>query len=105
MLKRFVVTFDYENSTMYLKPFEGLHSDIDTFDRSGMWINAVPEGFKVIDITKGGPAEAAGLAKDDVITAIDGKAATEFFCPTSAKSGATGSRARWYDCPSKAKAM
>ena len=81
LLKRFVVTFDYGHSTMYLKPFEGLHSDIDTFDRSGMWINAVPEGFKVIDITKGGPAEAAGLAKDDVITAIDGKAATDFSLP------------------------
>jgi len=81
VLKRFVVTFDYGHSTMYLKPFEGLHSDIDTFDRSGMWINAVPEGFKVIDITKGGPAEAAGLAKDDVITAIDGKAATDFSLP------------------------
>lgn len=81
VLKRFVVTFDYGHSVMYLKPFEGLHSDIDTFDRSGMWINAAPEGFKVIDITKGGPAEAAGLAKDDIITAIDGKAATDFFLP------------------------
>jgi len=81
VLKRFVVTFDYGHSTMYLKPFEGLHSDIDTFDRSGMWINAVPEGFKVIDITKGGPAEAAGLAKDDIITAIDGKASADFFLP------------------------
>lgn len=81
VLKRFVVTFDYDHSTMYLKPFEGLHGDIDTFDRSGMWINAVPEGFKVIDITKGGPAEAAGLAKDDVITAIDGKTATGMSLP------------------------
>jgi C-terminal processing protease CtpA/Prc len=81
VLKRFVVTFDYDNSTMYLKPYEGLHSDIDTFDRSGMWINAVPEGFKVIDITKGGPAEAAGLAKDDVITAIDGKPAADMNLP------------------------
>ena len=81
VLKRFVVTFDYGHSLMYLKPFEGLHSDIDTFDRSGMWINAVPEGFKVIDVTKGGPAEASGLAKDDIITAIDGKSATGFFLP------------------------
>ena len=81
VLKRFVVTFDYGHSLMYLKPFEGLHSDIDTFDRSGMWINAVPEGFKVIDVTRGGPAEASGLAKDDIITAIDGKAATGFFLP------------------------
>ena len=75
VLKRYAVTFDYDNSTMYLKPIEGAVADLDTFDRSGMWINAVPEGFKVIDITKGGPAEGAGLTKDDVITAIDGKPA------------------------------
>ena len=59
----------------------GLHADIDTFDRSGMWINAVPEGFKVIDITKGGPAEASGLATDNVITAINGKSATDMSLP------------------------
>ena len=81
VLKRFAVTFDYGHSTMYLKPIEGMVADIDTFDRSGMWINAVSEGFKVIDITKGGPAEAAGLAKDDVITTIDGKSAVGLNLP------------------------
>jgi C-terminal processing protease CtpA/Prc len=81
VLKRFAVTFDYDNSTMYLKPIKGAVTDLDTFDRSGMWINAVPEGLKVIDITKGGPAEGAGLAKDDVITAIDGKPAAGISLP------------------------
>ena len=81
VLKRFVVTFDYDHSLMYLKPIEGPVADLDTFDRSGMWINAAPEGLKVIDITKGGPAEAAGLKKDDIITAVDGKPATGLFLP------------------------
>jgi hypothetical protein len=81
VLKRFAVTFDYDNSTMYLKPIEGAVTDLDTFDRSGMWVNAVPEGLKVIDITKGGPAEGAGLAKDDVIIAIDGKPAAGISLP------------------------
>jgi hypothetical protein len=81
VLKRYAVTFDYDNSTMYLKPIKGAVADLDTFDRSGMWINAVPEGLKVIDITKGGPAEGAGLAKDDVITAIDGKPAAGISLP------------------------
>ncbi len=81
VLKRFVVTFDYDHSTMYLKPVEGVAQDVDTFDRSGMWVNAAPEGLKVIDITKGGPAEAAGVAKDDIITAVDGKAANTLFLP------------------------
>jgi hypothetical protein len=86
VLKRFVVTFDYGHSTMYLKPIDGALVDVDTFDRSGMWINAVPEGFKVIDITPAGPAEKSGLAKDDIITAIDGKPATGFFLPDLRKS-------------------
>ena len=63
VLKRFVVTFDYDNSTMYLKPIKGHVEDLDTFDKSGMWINAVPEGFKVIEITKGGPARSGGSCR------------------------------------------
>ena len=81
VLKRYAVTFDYDNSTMYLKPIAGPVEDLDTFDKSGMWINAAPDGFKVIDITKGGPAEAAGLRKDDLITAIDGKTAAGMNLP------------------------
>jgi hypothetical protein len=81
VLKRYAVTFDYDNSTMYLKPVKGHVEDLDTFDKSGMWINAVPQGFKVIDITKGGPAEAAGLQKDDVIVGIDGKVAAGMNLP------------------------
>jgi hypothetical protein len=81
VLKRFVVTFDYDHSTMYLKPIQGRVEDLDTFDKSGMWINAVPEGFKVIEVTKGGPAEAAGLQKDDIIVGIDDKIAAGMNLP------------------------
>jgi PDZ domain/Aspartyl protease len=81
VLKRFVVTLDYDNSVMYLKPITGVVTDLDTFDKSGMWVNGDPQGFKVIDITKTGPAEAAGLQKDDVITTIDGKPATGYPLP------------------------
>jgi hypothetical protein len=81
VLKRFVVTFDYDHSLMYLKPIDGPVDDLDTFDRSGMWINAVPEGFQIFDVTDGSPAASAGLHKDDVITAIDGKPATAMTLP------------------------
>jgi len=81
VLKRFAVTFDYDNSTMYLKPVAGTVADLDTFDRAGLWLNAVPEGFKVIDLTAGAPAAEAGLAKDDIVTAIDGKEATGIALP------------------------
>jgi hypothetical protein len=75
VLKRFVVTLDYDHSTMYLKPVEGPVADLDTFDRSGIWMNAVDGGFKIFDVTKNSPAEQAGLAKDDVVTAVNGKPA------------------------------
>jgi hypothetical protein len=81
VLKRFVVTFDYDHSTMYLKPIQGHVEDLDTFDKSGMWINAAPEGFEVIEVTKGGPAEAAGLQKDDIIVGIDDKVAAGMNLP------------------------
>lgn len=80
-LKRFVVTFDYERNTMYLKPVAGEVADLDTFDRSGTWFNRDTEGFKVVDVTPGTPAAEAGLAKDDIITAVDGKSATSTDLP------------------------
>jgi putative serine protease PepD len=36
----------------------------------------LPEGLYVQSVTPGGPAEAAGLRPDDVITAIEGNSAT-----------------------------
>jgi S1-C subfamily serine protease len=61
---------------MYLKSIEGPVPDLDAFDRSGLWINEADDGFKVFDVSKGSPAEQAGLAKDDVITAVNGKPAS-----------------------------
>ena len=73
ILKRFVVTFDYAGNTMYLKPVPGPVADLDSYDRAGTWFNLEPEGFTVVAVTAGGPAEAAGLRQGDVITAVDGK--------------------------------
>ncbi len=81
VLKRFVITFDYEHNTMYLKPVSGTVSDLDTFDRAGVWFNKDPEGFKVVDVTQHAPAEEAGLKQGDIITAVDGKAATGIDLP------------------------
>jgi C-terminal processing protease CtpA/Prc len=36
----------------------------------------VPEGFKVVDVTATAPAEAAGVKADDIITAVNGKPAS-----------------------------
>ena len=72
-LKRFVVTFDYAHQTMYLKPIVPAPMDAGRFDRSGMWINAGPDGYAVTDVAAGGPAAQAGIAVGDVITALDGQ--------------------------------
>jgi C-terminal processing protease CtpA/Prc len=75
ILKRYIVTLDYEHSRIYLKPVTIPVGDLDTFDRAGLWINESDDGYKVVDITKGAPAEAAGLKVDDDIVAVDGKPA------------------------------
>ena len=76
ILKRFIVTLDYEHKTAYLKPVEMPVADLDTFDRAGVWLNRDPKGFKVIDVTAAAPAAEAGLKAGDVVTAVDGKPAT-----------------------------
>jgi hypothetical protein len=71
-LKRFVVTFDYAHQFMYLKPTIPAPVDAGRFDRSGMWINAGPDGYVVTDVATGGPAAQAGVAVGDVIASLDG---------------------------------
>ena len=77
ILKRFVVTLDYGNYLIYLKPIPGLIADLDTFDRSGMWINGDGDGFKILYISAGTPAEQAGLKPGDLIVGVNGKPAAE----------------------------
>jgi hypothetical protein len=77
LLKRFVVTFDYGHQVMYLKRIAPTPPDVGTFDRSGLWINATPGGFAVVDVARGSAAADAGVAVGDVIAAIDGKPARE----------------------------
>jgi len=77
VLKRYVVTFDYANNTMYVKPTTGPVTDLDTYDRAGSWFNIEGDDFKVIDVTKGGPADQAGLKPGDLIAAIDGTPAKD----------------------------
>jgi hypothetical protein len=72
ILKRFIVTFDYDKRVMYLKPLPGYVADAGTYDRAGVWLNVSGTTFKVVAVTAGAPAEKAGLLKDDLVTAIDG---------------------------------
>ena len=73
LLKRFVVTFDYAHRVMYLQRIQPTPPDVGTFDRSGLWINAKPAGYEVVQVASDSAGAKAGLAVGDVITAIDGK--------------------------------
>jgi hypothetical protein len=74
LLKRFVVTFDYGDRMLFLKPATQIDGDTSQFDRSGMWLNQASGGLEVMDLVKGGPADEAGLRIGDIVTKIDGTA-------------------------------
>jgi hypothetical protein len=75
VLQRFVVTLDYAHQTLWLKPLAPPPAEAGTFDRAGMWINAGPDGYVVVEVTPGGPADQSGVTVGDVITNLDGRPA------------------------------
>lgn len=74
-LKRFVVTLDYGHQMMYLRRIEPTPVDTGDFDRSGMWINAAPNGYVITSVSRGSPADEAGLSVGEVIVRLDGRPA------------------------------
>jgi len=72
ILKRYIVTLDYNHQIMYVKRATGPVDDLDTYDRAGLWINQSPEGFAVVDVMKGAPADQAGLKAGDIIVGVNG---------------------------------
>ncbi len=80
VLKRFNVTFDYGSQRLIFEP-NANNARPDTYDRTGMWINRGSEGFEVMDVVAGGPAEVAGVKVGDRITAIGGTPAGRLSLP------------------------
>jgi hypothetical protein len=70
LLKRFRVTFDYRQRTMYLSPLFPVDAGASHADRAGMWINLGSNGLEVMDTLTGGPADTAGLRKGDIVTFV-----------------------------------
>jgi PDZ domain/Aspartyl protease len=91
ILKRFVVTFDYAHQMMYLKRISPAPLGLDTFDRSGLWINAHGDGYEVMDVAAGSAAASAGLALGDLINTVDGQPVTD--------SGLADTRQAWRAAP------
>ncbi len=74
--KRFTLTFDYARMQMTLAP-DAQFADRETYDRSGTFLVAPGGKITIADVRPGTPAAAAGLARGDVITTVDGKDAVD----------------------------
>ena len=71
LLSRFKSTYDYSRNAVWLEPLPEMKPQ--PFDRAGLSLVKGDNGvLKVASIAAGGPAEQAGIAKDDLITAIQG---------------------------------
>lgn len=81
ILKRFTTTYDYSRGALVLKPNAEFSKPFPARKTFGAtFVSEGPEFriYRVSGIRKNSPAEAAGLAKGDVIEALDGKPAAEF---------------------------
>lgn len=71
LLRRFTVTFDYYNGTMTLVPNDSF-KEADWYERSGLFLVRRGDNVLVVDSRPGTPAADAGLARGDVIVAVNG---------------------------------
>ena len=79
LLHRFKVIFDYAHKRMYLEPNSSL-ADAFEYDMSGMRVQAERENLKTFSVKRVAevsPAFEAGVREGDVISAVDGKRASE----------------------------
>jgi len=80
LLSRFTVVFDYARERMFLEPNAHV-ADPFVYNMSGIQLELEEPGgkaFAVHAVAPGSPAAEAGLLGGDVITAIDGRPASEY---------------------------
>jgi len=76
---KFRLFFDYSRQRIIFEPNDSFN---ESFDRAFGGLSIVAEGkdyrtFRIADILENSPGTEAGLQKDDIITAIDGKGAAD----------------------------
>jgi C-terminal processing protease CtpA/Prc len=79
LLRRFKVIFDYAHNRMILEANESLTEPFE-YDMSGIRLRAEGEDFKTLKVRRlveNSPATEAGVREGDVISAINGRPATE----------------------------
>ncbi len=82
IMRQFAVTYDLPNDSLYLERYLNFGTP-DIGDRSGMWLERTPEGYKVVDVVAGGPAAQAGLKSGDVIVEFNGYPAAQTPLPAA----------------------
>lgn len=77
VFKKFRVLVDMTRGALYLEPYaDQIKAPFDR-DRMGVSLREVEGKLTVAYVVPGGPADAAGLKKDAVVTAIDGTVVNE----------------------------
>ncbi len=71
-LSRYIVTFDFPNSVMYLRPGKGFPR-ADTWEMSGLDLVRSREGITVAAVADCSPGATAGIRNGDLIVAVGGK--------------------------------
>jgi hypothetical protein len=79
IVSKFRLLLDYSHNRIIFEPNDSFN---DRFDRAFGGLSIVAEGkdyrtFRIADVLENSPGTEAGLQKDDIITAIDGKAAAD----------------------------
>lgn len=71
VMRQFAVTYDLPNDALYFERYLNFGTP-DIGDRAGVWLERLPEGYKVVDVVSGGPAAQAGLKVGDTIVEFNG---------------------------------
>ena len=75
VLKRFNIVFDYRDSKFFLERNSN-YNHPNVFNRAGFAPRITAEGLRVASVFQNSPASEAGIARGDLIVAIDGLPST-----------------------------
>jgi hypothetical protein len=75
--RRLSMTINYATKTLYLRP-NAAYAQIFDFQRSGLFLRPEAGRLLVQEVMPGSAAEAAGIVRDEWITAINGQAASQW---------------------------
>jgi hypothetical protein len=75
--RRFLLTIDYPNRRLFLKPNDSFAAPPSPYDGSGLWVCGSPGKFTIARVVPDSPAAIAGLESGDALVSVDGIAASD----------------------------